>query len=173
MRRIAVGFVIVLLLASCTDDPTVSNDEQATNIIGETSEQPTTSPTTVSEAPTPTPEPASPAASEAGPVAENDGLFPTVVDATASTSNGTSWRVDVTLSSEYDSPARYADAWRVLDADDNELGVRVLGHDHANEQPFTRSTTVEIPADITTVFIEGRDQLNGWSGERFALNLTQ
>jgi len=106
-------------------------------------------------------------------VAENDGLFPTVVDATASTSNGTSWRVDVTLSSEYDSPARYADAWRVLDADDNELGVRVLGHDHANEQPFTRSTTVEIPADITTVFIEGRDQLNGWSGERFALNLTQ
>jgi len=173
MRRIAVGFVIVLLLASCTDDPTVSNDEQATNIIGETSEQPTTSPTTVSEAPTPTPEPASPAASEAGPVAENDGLFPTVVDATASTSNGTSWRVDVTLSSEYDSPARYADAWRVLDADDNELGVRVLGHDHANEQPFTRSTTVEIPADITTVFIEGRDQLNGWSGERFALILTQ
>jgi len=106
-------------------------------------------------------------------VAENDGLFPTVVDATASTSNGTSWRVDVTLSSEYDSPARYADAWRVLDADDNELGVRVLGHDHANEQPFTRSTTVEIPADITTVFIEGRDQLNGWSGERFALILTQ
>ena len=31
------------------------------------------------------------------------------------------------------------DAWRVLDPDGNELGVRILTHDHANEQPFTRS----------------------------------
>jgi len=101
-----------------------------------------------------------------------DGLFPTVVAATASARDDATWLVNVTLSSEYDSPARYADAWRVLDADDNELGIRVLAHDHAGEQPFTRSTSVDIPTDITTVFIEGRDQINGWSGERFELTLT-
>ena len=100
-----------------------------------------------------------------------DGLYPTVVGATATPDEGDAWRVNVTLSSTYDTPERYADAWRVLDADDNELGIRVLGHDHANEQPFTRSHTVEIPAGTTTVYIEGRDQLNGWSGERFELTL--
>ena len=100
-----------------------------------------------------------------------DGLFPVVVGAAASMSDETAWRVSVTLSSEYDSPERYADAWRVLDDNDNELGIRVLGHDHANEQPFTRSHTIEIPSDLTTVFIEGRDQVNGWSGERYELML--
>ena len=101
-----------------------------------------------------------------------DGLFPIVVDAIATSSDGTSWRFDVTLSSEYATPERYADAWRVLDGDDTELGIRVLGHDHANEQPFTRSHTVDVPEGTTTVFIEGRDQVNGWSGERFELTLT-
>ena len=105
------------------------------------------------------------------PAPENDGLFPTVVDVSASTSDGVSWRFDVTLLSEYDSPVRYADAWRVLDADDNELGIRVLAHDHASEQPFTRSTSVEIPSEINLVFIEGRDQVNGWNGERFEMIL--
>jgi len=153
MGRIAVGLVTIMLLASCTDDPTV--DEPVTAA-------PTTvAPTTVALTVEPADEPAR----------ENDGLFPTVVEVAASPSGGESWQFDVTLLSEYDSPARYADAWRVLDGDDNELGIRVLAHDHAGEQPFTRSTNVDIPADITTVFIEGRDQLNGWSGERFELAL--
>lgn len=85
--------------------------------------------------------------------------------------NNQSFRFDVTLSSSYDSRERYADAWRVLDKDDNELGIRILGHDHASEQPFTRSTTVEIPSGTTTVFVEGRDQANGWSGQRFEVEL--
>ena len=107
------------------------------------------------------------------PAVDNDGLYPVVLDATATTTDGVSWRVNVTLSSEYDSPERYADAWRVLDADGNELGVRVLTHDHANEQPFTRSHTVDIAEDIDAVFIEGRDQRNGWAGELFELTLTR
>ena len=137
-----------MLMASCTDDPTV--DEPA--------------------AVAPTVAPTGETTSETAP--ENDGLFPTVVNVAATTSGGESWRFDVTLLSEYDSPERYADAWRVLDTDGNELGIRVLGHDHAGEQPFTRSETVVIPAQVTTVFIEGRDQLNGWSGERFELDIT-
>jgi len=181
---------MIILLAACgSDDPasaTYSDEGNETAAAVEPAPQATsapvatetTAPTEVpvaTEVPAPTaaeePEASEEPASAGG--AEGDGLFPTVVDAVASSSDGTSWRFDVTLSSEYDSPARYADAWRVLDADDTELGIRVLGHDHANEQPFTRSTNVDVPADVQVVFIEGRDQVNGWSGERFQVVLNR
>jgi hypothetical protein len=97
---------------------------------------------------------------------------PDVIDAAAEQSSDGTWRFDVTISSPYDSPERYADAWRVLDPDGTELGVRVLTHDHANEQPFTRSLSgVEVPDGIETVVIEGRDLANGWGGETFELDL--
>ena len=53
----------------------------------------------------------------------------------------------VTLSSPYDSPQRYADGWRVLDSDGTTLGTHRLLHDHAAEQPFTRTQPgLEIPS---------------------------
>jgi len=98
--------------------------------------------------------------------------FPVVIDVSASSDDGATWRFSVTLSSPYDTPQRYADAWRVLDGNDTELGIRVLGHDHANEQPFTRSQSGIAIADGTeVVYVEGRDQANGWSGQRFAFSL--
>lgn len=99
--------------------------------------------------------------------------YPVVVAVVAEAAGTDTWRFDVTLSSPYDTPERYADAWRVLDADNTELGTRVLIHDHATEQPFTRSATITIPSDLTTVFVEGRDQVNGWSGQRFVVTLTR
>lgn len=93
--------------------------------------------------------------------------FPEVLKVDATSSGNGKWRFNVTLSSKYDSPQRYADAWRVLDSKDQELGIRVLGHDHASEQPFTRSGTIKIPSDTKVVYVEGRDQENGWSGQRF------
>ncbi|MFY0989556.1 hypothetical protein [Halomonas sp. C05BenzN] len=79
---------------------------------------------------------------------------------------------DVTLSSPYDSPSRYADAFRVLGPDDRELGVRELLHHHANEQPFTRRLSgVEIPAGIERVTVQGRDQAHGWGGETRTVRL--
>ena len=78
---------------------------------------------------------------------------------------------DVTLSSPYDTPERYADAWRVLDDKDKELGIRVLAHDHAGEQPFTRSETIRVPRQVGTVYVEGRDQDYGWSGQRFEVDM--
>ena len=43
--------------------------------------------------------------------------------------------------------------------------MRELTHDHAAEQPFTRSLTdVVIPPDVTEVTVEGRDLVNGWGG---------
>ena len=97
--------------------------------------------------------------------------FPEVLAVDATLIEKESWRFSVTLSSTYDSPQRYADAWRVLNDNDEELGIRILGHDHASEQPFTRSGTIQVPADVDTVFVEGRDQENGWSGQRFESKL--
>ena len=99
--------------------------------------------------------------------------FPEVLEAKANNMSGDKWIFDVTLSSTYDSPQRYADAWRVLDDQDNELGIRILAHDHAAEQPFTRSGVISIPNQTSPVFVEGRDQKNGWSGQRFEVSLPQ
>ena len=97
--------------------------------------------------------------------------FPEVLAVKVSGGQDNRWRFNVTLSSTYDTPDRYADAWRVLNDQDNELRIRLLGHDHANEQPFTRSGTFEIPEGTQTVFVEGRDQDNGWSGQRFEFKM--
>lgn len=79
---------------------------------------------------------------------------------------GDAWRLSATISSPYDTPDRYADAFRVLTPDGEELGVRELFHDHADEQPFTRSLEgLGIPADVAEVIVEGRDQRHGWGGE--------
>lgn len=98
-------------------------------------------------------------------------MFPDVIDATA-VRDGDTWTIAATLSSPYDSPDRYADAWRVVGPDGSVYGERILTHDHANEQPFTRSQSgIEIPPDVTDVVIEGRDQEFGYGGATFALML--
>ena len=75
------------------------------------------------------------------------------------------WSLDVTLSSEYDSPERYADGWRVLDEDGEVLGEHTLTHDHADEQPFTRTQTgLEIPHDVDVITVEGKDTDNDYGG---------
>ena len=51
--------------------------------------------------------------------------YPEVLAVDAAVQAGNSWRFNVTLSSNYDSPERYADAWRVLDSEDKELGIRI------------------------------------------------
>ena len=93
-----------------------------------------------------------------------DSAFPDVVEV-AITPDGDTYRFDVTISSPYDSPERYADAWRVLASDGTVLGIRELTHDHADEQPFTRSLAgVVLPDGVDEVTIEARDLANGWGG---------
>lgn len=98
-------------------------------------------------------------------------LYPDVLEVTT-TGNGQSHNFVVTMSSPYDSPARYADAFRVIGDDSVVYGVRELLHDHANEQPFTRGLEgVEIPPSVTSVTIQGRDQVFGWGGETVEIAL--
>lgn len=97
---------------------------------------------------------------------------PPQIDSASASQVGGSWRFDVTLSHPDTGWDHYADAWRVLDPDGNELGIRVLLHPHVQEQPFTRSlSSVTIPAGVTEVLIEARCLVDGWSGVYYPLSL--
>ncbi len=115
-----------------------------------------------------------PASEAAGDTGEASGeRFPDVIDASAERV-GATWTVSATLSSPYDTPERYADAWRVMGPDGTVYGERILLHDHANEQPFTRSQSgIEIPDDVAEVTIQGRDLANGYGGDTFVLRLAR
>lgn len=98
--------------------------------------------------------------------------FPDVIAATATERDDGTFDFAVTMSSPYDSPDRYADAWRIIAEDGEVLGIRELLHDHSAEQPFTRSLPgVEIPPSVETVTIEGRDLINGWGGKTVDVEL--
>jgi hypothetical protein len=73
---------------------------------------------------------------------------------------------DVTVSSPYDTPQRYADGFRVVGKDGQVYGERRLLHDHAGEQPFTRDLYgVTIPPGVPSVVIQARDQKHGYGGK--------
>jgi hypothetical protein len=79
---------------------------------------------------------------------------------------------DVTISSPYDTPQRYADAFRVSGRDGRVHGERTLLHDHANEQPFTRDLHgVIIPAGVRTVVVQARDRIHGYGGKTVEVSL--
>lgn len=139
--RFAVAFALAgtMVVAAC------GNDEAALEPATTSTQAPTSTGTSIE------------------PTADEQ-QFPDIVDVTV-TAEGDAFRFDVTVSSPYDTPERYADAWRIVAPDGTELGVRELTHDHAAEQPFTRSLNdVEIPSDVTEVIVEGRDLVNGWGG---------
>ena len=97
--------------------------------------------------------------------ASGEQLFPEILDAQATSAGDGTWTFAVTISSPYDTPQRYADGWRVMDPAGNVLGTHTLLHDHASEQPFTRTQRgVAIPTGIDEITVEGRDQANGFGG---------
>jgi hypothetical protein len=92
-------------------------------------------------------------------------LYPDVVAVELRSTGERAYDVVVTMSSPYDSAARYADGWRVLDPQGDVLGEHTLLHDHADEQPFTRTQRdLHIPVGVTEVTVEGRDQVSGFGG---------
>ncbi|MDP1534964.1 MAG: hypothetical protein Q8L92_15415, partial [Rubrivivax sp.] len=72
----------------------------------------------------------------------------------------------------YDTAQRYADAFRVQGQGGVVFGERVLWHDHAGEQPFTRDLYgVRIPAGIQRVHIQARDKRHGYGGKTIEVML--
>lgn len=101
-----------------------------------------------------------------GALAAEPQKYPDVVSATVQPRGSDTFDFNVTVSSPYDTPARYADAFRVLGRDGAVFGERKLLHDHAGEQPFTRDLYgVKIPPGIRVVVIQARDQRYGYGGK--------
>lgn len=108
---------------------------------------------------------AAPSAPASAEEADKVQRFPEILDVSVTRNSVGTFDIAVTISSPYDTPQRYADGWRVVAPDGTLLGEHTLTHDHASEQPFTRTQFgVEIPASITTILIEGRDKQYGFGG---------
>ncbi len=89
---------------------------------------------------------------------------PVIENVTATRTAPETYRFDVTIRHPDTGWDHYADGWRVLDMDGNELGMRVLFHPHVNEQPFTRSLDgVKVPNGTTQVQVQARDLPEGWN----------
>lgn len=92
--------------------------------------------------------------------------YPDVLAAKVQAGAAGTFDFDVTVSSPYDTPQRYADAFRVRGKDGTVYGERILLHDHAGEQPFTRDLHgVRIPPDVRAVTVQARDRQYGYGGK--------
>ncbi len=92
--------------------------------------------------------------------------YPNVVAVKVQSSGVDTFNFDATVSSPYDTPQRYADAFRVMAKDGQIYGERKLLHDHADEQPFTRDLYfVKIPRGVRMVVVQARDQKYGYGGK--------
>lgn len=90
------------------------------------------------------------------------------------TSYAGTWQADVTLRHDDAGWKHYADAWRLVDANGNEIGKRTLYHPHDNEQPFTRSlSNFYIAKDIKIIFVEAHDLKHGWSPDRVKIDMSK
>lgn len=90
------------------------------------------------------------------------------VDVRAAGANA--FRFDVTLRHADTGWEHYANAWRVELEDGTVLDTRVLAHPHVDEQPFTRSKTITVPAGTRRVRVRGVDSVHG-PGEAFWVEL--
>jgi len=98
--------------------------------------------------------------------------YPDVLDARVHMRHDNRFDFDVTIASPYDTPLRYADAFRVMSMEGSVFGERTLFHHHANEQPFTRDLYgVAIPSGINTVIIQARDSKYGYGGTTLHVTL--
>ena len=88
-----------------------------------------------------------------------------VVDVTVTALGDGRFRVDATVAHADEGWDHYADRWDVLDEAGNLLGTRELAHPHENEQPFTRSTTLEIPDAVRRIEVRANDSVHGQGGE--------
>lgn len=91
--------------------------------------------------------------------------FPDVVAVNVRPAGPGRFDFDVTVSSPYDTPGRYADGFRVSGRDGTVYGERKLWHDHADEQPFTRDLYgVPVPPGVRVLVVQARDSRFGYGG---------
>jgi hypothetical protein len=97
--------------------------------------------------------------------------IPVIKNINATQTNGL-WDFDVTLQHTDIGWDDYADAWRILGPNGEELGLRKLSHPHVEEQPLTRSLSgIRIPNGMTEIDFQVHDTVNGWSPETKRVSL--
>ena len=112
------------------------------------------------------------AVASAQPADRADAKYPDVIAAKVRAAGAARFDFDVTISSPYDTPERYANAFRVVSKDGRVFGERVLLHDHADEQPFTRDLYgVAIPSEVGVIVIQARDRKYGYGGKSLEVKL--
>lgn len=79
------------------------------------------------------------------------------------------YRIDATIQHADTGWDHYANRWDVLAPDGSIIGVRELAHPHVNEQPFTRSLTLDIAAGISSVTLQANDSVHGLGGKTLEL----
>lgn len=67
----------------------------------------------------------------------------------------------------------YANAWEILDENEQVIGKRVLHHPHVKEQPFTRSHTLSIPSHVKKITVRAIDSTHGIGGKTFSVFLNR
>ncbi len=161
MRSIRLGTLVLLIALTATACSSAASPQ----LVDPPEETTVPATSTVDE----------PAETQPEPAIDPNQEFPDVIDVEAERVGSGPMDFDVTISSPYDTPERYADAWRVVDGvTDEVLGIRELTHDHQNEQPFTRSLRgVEVPESVTEIRIEARDSVNGWGGQSITLDISR
>ncbi len=83
------------------------------------------------------------------------------------------WTFNTTVRHNDEGWDHYADAWQVVDLEGNILAERVLLHPHDTEQPFTRSqSNIEIPPNMTQLFVRAKCNVHGFGGQEVLLDLT-
>jgi len=94
-----------------------------------------------------------------------------VLDATAERVGGDQWRISATVQHADTGWDHYANGFEIVAPDGTVLGTRVLYHPHVEEQPFTRSHTLAIPAGIAEITIRALDSVHGGGGAAVTIAL--
>ncbi|MSO71726.1 MAG: hypothetical protein EXQ88_06950 [Alphaproteobacteria bacterium] len=83
---------------------------------------------------------------------------------------GDSYRFDVTVKHDGETPEHFTDRWEVLLLNGTVVGTRVLLQPHPNEQPFTRSLGgVRVPDGERSVKVRARETINGFGGKEITV----
>ena len=94
-----------------------------------------------------------------------------VIDVTIESLGDGNFRINATVAHEDTGWDHYANRWDVLDEQGNVLGSRELAHPHVNEQPFTRSLRLSIPASVNTITVRSNDSVHELGGKSFELSV--
>lgn len=85
----------------------------------------------------------------------------TVIDVSIRSEGQRRYSLSTTLKHADAGWEHYADRWDVLDESGKIIGQRILHHPHVNEQPFTRSLSLNIPAHVKKITVRGHDLVHG------------